>query len=159
MLYECKNNFLPNDEHAKILTSIIDERFPWYKVYLKNSFKHEFYKDEKPVSPYIELIDGIKKAHKKPLISACAHMFLPMKQEYEILFNKELLENNDKTILTIHLNESDGRTILTSLNQGFKSEQNRAVFMDGRLSIAETCPVASGYRLIMTCLFKKTDIY
>jgi len=153
MLYECRNNFLANYAYSEVLKILTDSKFPWYKVYSKNCFEHEFISDEKPVSPYLNIIDNIRDRYKKPIITATAFMIMPMKQEFEILKRIQLFDNN-KTFLTLHINNADGRTVLNSLNTSFQSIQNRAVFTNPNLTVSETTPVETGFRIIITCLFK-----
>jgi hypothetical protein len=157
MYYECKNNFLPNNQFAFIKKTITDTNFPWYKFNDLNCFRHSFYLNGEVTSPYISLIDCFKDQPNKPLIRATAFFIPPMKEEYEIISNRQLL-NNDETILTYHVNTNDGHTILPSINKWFESIQNRAIFTDANISLAETCPVTYGSRIFFTFLFKNYDL-
>ena len=158
MSFKCINNFIENEKTRKIDFILNLPSFPWYRTSYKNTLTHILFEDGKPISSFIDLLDGFPNEIKENIIFS--QVFLIYKTDkIENVFKKPFEDKVDQsTNLIYYMNSCDGETLIGSVTK-FNSVQNRAIFCSPHLSINETNCTDKDFRIILYITYTNNSVF
>lgn len=170
MNYNIIDNFLPRDEFQHIQQVMLGSDISWYynsavdmlDQYSRDNpydfqFTHTFYKNNRPTSSFIDLIDPILKKLKPSALVRIKANLQPRTEK--IILNRYHLDHDyfNGKIAIFYINTNNGYTIF---NDGTKidSVENRIIIFDGdMLHTGTTCTDQKTRCVINFMFYQWTD--